>query len=176
MQITWKKTESLTMPLEIDTTSSPSGIYIRRNIEEITNEYGTKYQYDEVFLTKSEYEIYSKELLVNAINGEDNTAEYEEYKNKLNTGVQYTNGKFYKPKWAAIYSQKINEILPMLNAYKELGSDISIITGLKINVYDITATVENAEEMNIKEIIELWLFLIKKQEQFFNEYKQSLNQ
>ena len=63
----------------------------------------------------------------------------------------------------------------MLNAYKELGSDISIIAGLKINVYDITATVENAEEMNIKEIIELWLFLIKKQEQFFNEYKQSLN-
>ena len=37
----------------------------------------------------------------------------------------------------------------------------------------MTGKVENAEEMSIKEIIELYLFLYMKKEQYFNEYKKA---
>lgn len=172
----YKLVESLEMPLEIDKTSSPDGIYVRRNIEEITNEDGSKkYRYQEVFMSFDEYELYSRNLLVNQINGEDNTAEYEEYKKKLNTGVLYTNGKYYKPIWAELYNKKVNEIMQMLVNYEKVGGNTESMLTTKILITDATNKAENFVLMNVKEIIELWFFLLKKQEQFFNEYKQSLN-
>lgn len=189
MQVDYKKVESSVMPLEIDVISSPGGIYIRRNIEKITtkdeneNEI-VKYRYQEAFLTKSEYEQYSKDLLVGQINDEDNTAEYEAYKKKLDTGVLYKNGRYYKPKWTSIYFKKALEIKTMLElrqAMKNLqtetadGSTLPDISSLTINVYDVTALPENAVAMTPLEVADLWLFLTLKQEEFFNEYKQSLN-
>lgn len=172
----YKNVESLEMPSEIDKTSSPDGIYVRRNIKKVETENGFKYCYQEAFLSFNEYESYSKELLVNHINGEDNTKEYEKYKKNLDTGVLYSNGKYYKPKWAAIYSEKINEIIPILNAYQQVGGDVTLFLNMVTTVYDVTKTIENAEQMNIKQIIELWFFLLQKQEEFYNEYKKSLSQ
>lgn len=172
----YKLVESLTKPSEIDKSSSPDGIYIRRNITEVINEDGsTKYQYQEAFLNFDEYELYSRQLLINQMNGEDNTAEYEEYKNKLNTGVLYTNGKYYKPIWAELYNKKVNEIMQMLSNYEKVGGDTENMLTTKILITDATNKAENFVLMSVKEIIELWFFLLKKQEQFFNEYKQSLN-
>ncbi len=172
----YKNVESLEKPLEIDKTSSSDGIYIRRNIKEIINEDGSKkYQYQELFLSHEQYELYSRELLVNQINGEDNTKEYEAYKQKLNTGVLYTNGKHYKPIWAELYNKKVNEIMQMLSNYEKVGGNTDNMLTTKILITDATNKVENFVLMNVKEIIELWFFLLKKQEEFFNEYKQSLN-
>ncbi len=173
--VDYRTVESLVKPSDIDLTSSSDGIYVRRNVQEISTDDGTKYQYEEAFMSQNEYETYSKDLLVGQINDEDNTAEYEAYKEKLDTGVLYTNGKYYKPKWASIYSQKATEIKNMLELYSQLGGDTSAISSLTINVYDVTALPENAVAMTAKEIIELWLFLLTKQETLFNEYKQSLN-
>lgn len=181
MQIIYKTVQSNEKPLERDIDSTASGVYIRRNIEEIvtineeTGDEVKKYQYQEAFLTLSEYESYSVGLLVGEINGEDNTAEYEVYKNNLNTPQQYINGKYYKPTWAEIYSGKVKEIFPMVSLYEKVGGDTSVILDLKISIFDATAKVENAEMMSVKEIIELWLFLLKKQEEFFNIYKASLD-
>ena len=171
----YKNVESCKMPLEIDLSSSEDGIYVRRNIKAIETDEGIKYTYQEAFMSKDEYATYSKDLLVGQINEEDNTAEYEAYKHKLDTGFMYKNGKKYKPKWASIYSKKASEIKNMLELYTQLGGDSSSIATLTINVYDETALPENAVAMTAKEIIELWLFLLTKQEEFFNEYKQSLN-
>lgn len=180
MDIIYKLVQSNEKPLEIDVDSSASGVYIRRNIEELEKETDTGeklkyYQYQETFLTLSEYESYSTDLLVGKINDEDNTAEYEQYKNNLNTPQLYTNGKYYKPTWAEIYSGKVKEIFPMVLLYEKVGGETSVILDLKITIYDATGKVANAEMMSVKEIIELWLFLLKKQEEFFNIYKASLN-
>lgn len=172
----YKNVESLEMPLEIDKTSSPDGIYIRRNIKKIENEDGSiKYQYQEAFLSHNEYESYSRQILVNQINSEDNTAEYEAYKEKLNTGVLYSNGKYYKPIWAELYNKKVNEIMQMLSNYEKVDGNTESMLTTKILITDATNKAENFVLMSVKEIIELWFFLLKKQEQFFQEYKQSLN-
>lgn len=172
----YKIVESLEKPLEIDKTSSSDGIYIRRNIEKIENEDGSiKYRYQEAFLSHNEYEVYLRQILANQINGEDNTAEYEAYKEKLNTGVLYSNGKYYKPIWAELYNKKVNEIMQMLSNYEKVGGDTENMLTTKILITDATNKAENFVLMSVKEIIELWFFLLKKQEEFFQEYKQSLN-
>lgn len=55
----WHKSESDTMPAEVDLNSSPTTVYFRRNIhEEQRTEDGetrTVYVYDEATMTKSEY-------------------------------------------------------------------------------------------------------------------------
>ena len=171
----YKNAESLIKPLEIDISSSPDGIYVRRNIQEVETDDGIKYSYQEAFITKDEYETYSKELIVNQLNGEDNTKEYEAYKTNLNTGVLYTNGYYYKPIWADLYAEKVNKIMNMINHYSALGGDTTSLESITVNIYDITASPENAVAMTPKELIELWLFLLTKQEEFFNEYKKSLS-
>lgn len=69
MQLNWKKAESPSKPIEIDSKSSIDGVYIRKNIngEIRQDEQGQEYTvfcYDEVFLTHAEYERY---LLVNEL-------------------------------------------------------------------------------------------------------------
>lgn len=51
MRLNWKKAESYEKPLEVDTKLSNSGIYYRRNIEEVEAEAGVKYCYEEVLLS-----------------------------------------------------------------------------------------------------------------------------
>jgi hypothetical protein len=54
MQLNWKQSESTQRPLEVDTTSTTSGVYLRRNIAETETDGVVKYSYDEVLLP-SEY-------------------------------------------------------------------------------------------------------------------------
>lgn len=67
MILNYKKSESLEMPKTIDTTSSKTKVYLRKNIvkkerqDEEENLY-QYYEYDEAKLTKEEYEKYLNEL------------------------------------------------------------------------------------------------------------------
>ena len=58
----WSKVRGSVKPLEIDTTSSPSTVYLRRNIEEVevedqqSGETIKEWQYDEMTLSHSEWD------------------------------------------------------------------------------------------------------------------------
>ena len=63
----YKKAQSTVVPDEVDTTSSKTTVYLRKNIveKETTNEasgetYAT-YEYDECQMTKAEYQAYLTE-------------------------------------------------------------------------------------------------------------------
>lgn len=71
MEIIWNTVEGYqpTRPLEIDTTSSPTTVYLRRNIEEVPNvdpmgepAEGTHWRYEEAQLTLDEYWEYQIEV------------------------------------------------------------------------------------------------------------------
>ena len=68
MKMNYVKSESTIKPELIDTTSSNTTVYIRKNIiekERMDKETGdstTYYEYDETKLTKEEYKEYLKEL------------------------------------------------------------------------------------------------------------------
>lgn len=183
MEVIYQTVQGAVKPLEIDVDSSPKGVYIRRNIEEIEQE--TKnaegevekiklWQYQEAYLSKSEFEQYSKTLIVDEINGEENSQEYEDYKRKLKAPVQYKNGKYYKTSWLKLYSSIIDEFAVKINLYEKAGGDIKPIVALKTAIYDITAKLENAEMMSVKEVVDLWLFLYQQKEQYFKEYKEAI--
>ena len=63
MAIKFYKAHSTEAPALIDITSSPKGVYLRKNVIQITQEYEgeeqTLYEYDEAYLTKEEYALYS---------------------------------------------------------------------------------------------------------------------
>lgn len=174
MQIEYRQAESLTMPSEIDTRSSSDGIYIRRNVKKIVTDEGvTKYQYQEAFLSHDNYEPYSRELLVNEINGEDNSQEYENYKKQLDTPIKFVNDHFYKAKWISLYANIIKDFKDILELYKLAGGDIEQYLQIKTNIYDATGQPDQAVEMGIKDIIDLYMFLYQYKEQCFNEYKKA---
>lgn len=62
----WYKSESTIRPDEVDTTSSKTSVYLRRNIvekqreSEIDGEMQMYYEYEEAKLTKEEYEKYKQ--------------------------------------------------------------------------------------------------------------------
>ena len=68
MKLNYVKSSSSVKPDLIDTTSSKTTVYLRKNIIEVenTNESdntsNTFYEYDEAKLTKEEYQEYLKEL------------------------------------------------------------------------------------------------------------------
>ena len=62
MKLEFYKSSSSVKPEMIDTTSSKKVVYIRQNIVEIQKDDTIFYEYDEVKLTKAEYEEYLKEL------------------------------------------------------------------------------------------------------------------
>ena len=68
MNLIYVKSQSSVKPDLVDTTSSKSTVYLRKNIVEVekTNESDntstTFYEYDEAKLTKEEYQEYLKEL------------------------------------------------------------------------------------------------------------------
>lgn len=123
-------------------------------------------------MTKSEYENYCLENnIVNKILDIEDTPEYKEYEKNLETPVQYVNGCFYKPIWIDIYDTKIDRILNKAIAYEKAGGDASVIYGMKTLIYDATGKLENAKLMGLKEVIDLYMFLTSKQEEFYQEYK-----
>ena len=68
MKMNYTKSESTIKPQLVDTTSSKTTVYIRKNIiekervDEETGESTPYYEYDETKLTKKEYQEYLKEL------------------------------------------------------------------------------------------------------------------
>ena len=68
MKMNYTKSESTIKPELIDTTSSKTTVYLRKNIiekeraDEETGESTPYYEYDEAKLTKEEYQEYLKEL------------------------------------------------------------------------------------------------------------------
>ena len=63
MKMNYVKSESTIKPELIDTTSSKTTVYIRKNIiEKETGDSTTYYEHDEAKLTKEEYKEYLKEL------------------------------------------------------------------------------------------------------------------
>ena len=69
MILNYRKSQSSVYPELIDTTSSKKYVYLRKNVvevqsEDLNGEIYTTYEYDEVKLTKEEYEQYLKELSV----------------------------------------------------------------------------------------------------------------
>lgn len=64
MKLNYIKSESTNYPELIDTTSSKKYVYLRQNIIETQREEVTYYEYEEVKLTKEEYEQYLKELSI----------------------------------------------------------------------------------------------------------------
>lgn len=66
MQLNYRHAESDTCPDEIDKSSSPTTVYVRKNITRVEkeNEDGsthTAYEYDEAKLSRSDYAIYLAE-------------------------------------------------------------------------------------------------------------------
>lgn len=177
MEIEFYISESTIKPLEVDVNSSPHGVYVRRNIKEIEKNDGTDdekikvYRYQEAFLTKSEYEQYSREILVGQIDGESNSEEYERYKKKLDTGVLYTNGFKYKPKYIDDYKKIMSDIKTAVDLIKDMGGEAKEILSQKFAIYDETGKSENMVMMSGIEVINLYFFLYAKKEQYFAEYK-----
>ena len=69
MKLNYRKSQSSIKPELVDTTSSKTSVYLRKDIAEntITDMDGNEvimYEYDEAVLTKAEYEEYLKELEV----------------------------------------------------------------------------------------------------------------
>lgn len=69
MKLKYVKSQSATYPQLIDTTSSKKYVYLRQNVvemqsEDMNGETYITYEYEEVKLTKEEYEQYLKELSV----------------------------------------------------------------------------------------------------------------
>lgn len=69
----WYKAESTEIPDEVDTTSSKTTVYLRRNIvekqreSEFDGKMHTYYEYNEVKLTKEEYQQYLTEINITNI-------------------------------------------------------------------------------------------------------------
>ncbi len=208
MQIEYTNAQSATRPLEIDVESSPYGVYIRRDIKEIEQETENAdgeiekikmFEYQEAFLSRSEYEIFSGQQVACNINGNDNSSAFENYQNKLNTGVLYTNGKKYKPRYHEDYGNIMKDLETAISLIKTSISELETIlqnpelteeqrlsftatiqtlqttlaTVLTQNfaVYDETGIADNMVMMNAAEIIALYFFLYAKKEEYFAEYK-----
>lgn len=165
MALNWRRVESLTKPAEYDNVSTAAGIYVRKNIEKITvtaenEEEIEKYTYLECLMTEGEYNNYIlQKYITSNILDEDDTPEYQTYKNKLNEPIQYTNGFYYKPKWAEkVYLNLIN-----------IGTMFPFMFPKRI--FDVTDKYENSVEMTVEELKALAVFLANKQEEYFQEYK-----
>ena len=131
----------------------------------------TYWEYSEAFVTANEYETLKNQLIADTINDNVNTEAFDEYEKKLNTGVLYTNGFKYKPKYINDYKKIMSDIETAVNLIKMLGGDPSTVASQTFAVYDETGKVENMVEMTGLEVIQLYLFLYSKKEQYFAEYK-----
>lgn len=204
MNIIYKQTSSNTKPLLTDLSSSGAGVYIRRDIKEVhvedqQNNILTRYDYQEAFISHGEYEQYKTELMINELKGNDNTQAFDNFQEKLNTAVLYSNSKTYKPRYYEDYSNIMKDLETAISLLKTTKEELALAlqnpditpeqaaeystlitqiqTGLltiltqKFPVYDSTGLVENMIQMTAAEVITLYFFLYSKKEQFFAEYK-----
>ena len=88
MLLNWKTAESLVQPLEVDCTLSESGVYYRKNIEEVETDDGSvKYVYDEVVLPN--------EFRFDILDTEEYKAAIQEKINSINGMLHMTKLDFY---------------------------------------------------------------------------------
>lgn len=93
MKFNYQKSQSFVPPELVDTTSSKTTVYLRKNIiqktetDEISGEPYTIYEYDEAKLTKSEYEEYLKELEIADIEQQRADIDYIMYMTGLSEEV-----------------------------------------------------------------------------------------
>ena len=91
MLLTWKKVESLEMPLEVDCTLSKTDVYYRRNIteEQVENngEIVKKYIYEETIL--------SEEFRFPILDTEEYKTAIQEKINRINGQLHITKSDFY---------------------------------------------------------------------------------
>ncbi len=62
MELKWRKSESTVMPLELDHTSSPTTVYMRKNITQTERDGQIFYEYDEAKLSNFDYQAYGDKL------------------------------------------------------------------------------------------------------------------
>ena len=67
MMINWKHAESTSIPAEIDDTSSPTTVYLTRNVREKQREGETYYAYEIAKLARTEYAEYQSEQRLNDV-------------------------------------------------------------------------------------------------------------
>lgn len=177
MTETWRKAESRIKPNEVDKKSTTSGIYVRKNIERVAIESDTgetieKYTYLECLMTEAEYNNYILEKnILNKVLDEDDTPEYQNYKTKLDEPVQYVNGFYYKPSYIVDYKKVMDDVKIAVDLIEKAGGDASAILSKKFTVYDASGAPENAVEMTLSDVINLYIFLYVKKEEIYNEYK-----
>ena len=169
----FKKVIGNEKPQTIDVTSSKK-VYVRRDIKlvENTEDNISYYEYQEACMTKNEFEEYKNTLLKMVLDGEENTQANENYTNILNTPVEYTNGKFYRPRYIADYSKVMNDLLPPVLLANLINMDLTPFLGRKFTIYDATGKKANAVEMSIQELITLYISLYFKKEDLFKAYKE----
>lgn len=61
MELKWRKVESTIMPKELDHTSSPTTVYMRKNITLVERDGQIFYEYDEAKLSNFDYQTYNDE-------------------------------------------------------------------------------------------------------------------
>ncbi len=176
MQLTYKTAQSNVKPDLIDNTSCPGYVYIRRDLQQKTrtDDNGQKltyWEYSEAFITANEYETLKNQLVADEVNDNINTAAFEHYQEKLNTGVLYTNGFKYKPKYIDDYKKIMSDMENAVSLIKILGGDPSAIISQQYTIFDETGKSENMVVMTGLEVINLYMFLYAKKEQYFAEYK-----
>ncbi|MBE7708894.1 MAG: hypothetical protein E7Z93_00430 [Cyanobacteria bacterium SIG32] len=174
----WKKVESAVKPENIDKNSSPNGVYVRRDIQEVAtideeNNEKTKYTYLESFMTKDEYANYCIENnIINTLLDKDDSPEGQQYESSLEKPVQYVNGFFYKPNYIKKYKEIMDDILIALQIKTLLGEDISEILNKKFDVFDATGLPENKQTLSVSEIVNLYLSLYVTKENLYSIYKE----
>lgn len=170
MELQYKEVQSCIRPKEIDSTSSPNGVYLRKNITQEDD----IYTYKEAFLSLEEYNQYiiSKDITNEILDKEDSEA-FQNYEKKLNTGVLYTNGHLYKPKYINDYKKIMDDVITALDLLIKAGGEQAAaqILAKKFTVYDETGLAKNAELMTVTEIITLYFYLYTVKEQYYQEYK-----
>lgn len=176
MALIFKKAQSAEKPLSIDVTSSPGNVYIRRDVKEVeyfdqNDELKKRWEYSEALITSDEYEEYKNVLIANEINSQENSAAFDNFLKKLDTGVRYTNGHSYKPGYISDYKKIMDDISVAIVLTNLLGGSIEQFKTQKFAVYDETGTVQNMVEMTGLEVINLYIFLYTQKEKYFAEYK-----
>lgn len=176
VKLDYKPASSNVKPPLIDCSSCPGYVYIHRDLKEITKTDDSNneikcWNYSEAFITADEYETLKNELVANVINGVDNSQVFENYETNLDTPLTYTNGKTYRPRYINDYSKVMNDLLAPIVLAKLAGIDLTPFLNRKFTIYDSTGKEANAVEMSLQELINLYLSLYFKKEDFFKIYK-----
>ena len=168
----FKKVIGNEAPQTIDVTSSKK-VYVRRDIKKVedTENNTTYYEYQEACMSKNDFEEYKNQLLKMVLNGEENSQANENYTEILNTPIAYTNGKMYRPRYIEDYSKVMNDLLAPILLAKLIEMDLTPFLSRKFTIYDATGKEANAVEMEVQELITLYLSLYFKKEDLFKAYK-----